>query len=293
MHQTIPLSHHIEYRLLRLLEALMRLIPRSMALMLGALLGAVLYHLGVYRAIVKKNMDFVGLFEESKKRGIVKNLYRNTGRFFADFIRSSDNAPPYHVNNFQTAKSVFSRGKGSIIILAHFGNWEALASIFGMQLYDLNVLAKPMKNRLVEKWLFEKRLSAHVTPIYVSQALRKMMTVLRRGGIIAMLIDQYAGGQGSPSPFLGKNTSTVRTVAGLLHKTDCGIVFAYALLQKDGSYAVEIEEGPHLDVSRDDQEQFITAYQKAHNDVLSRWIAQHPDHYFGWFHRRFKDVISY
>ena len=119
------------------------------------------------------------------------------------------------------------------------------------------------------------------------------MTVLRRGGIIAMLIDQYAGGQGSPSPFLGKNTSTVRTVAGLLHKTDCGIVFAYALLQNDGTYAVEIEEGPHLDVSRDDQEQFITAYQKTHNDVLSRWIVQHPDHYFGWFHRRFKDVMSY
>jgi len=117
--------------------------------------------------------------------------------------------------------------------------------------------------------------------------------VLSRGGIIAMLIYQNAGSQGTPAPFLGKNTSTVRTVAGLLHKTDCGIVFAYALLEKNGTYRVEIEEGPHLDAPKNDQERFIAAYQKAHNDVLSGWIVRHPDHYFGWFHRRFKDVFSY
>jgi KDO2-lipid IV(A) lauroyltransferase len=293
MPSAIPLAHHFEYWLLRSLEVMTRLLPRKICLAFGAFLGACLYVFRVYRNVVDTNMDHVGLFDARKRKKIIRSLYRNTGRIFADFLRPSDLPPPYYVNNLDIAKKVFSRGKGSIVVLAHFGNWEALASVFGLQFYDLNVLAKPMRNRLVEKWLVAKRNRAHVTPIYASQALRKMLTVLRRGGIIAMLIDQYAGGQGTPAPFLGKTANTVRTVAGLLHKTDCGIVFAYALLQKDGKYRIEMEEGPALSTPHSEQDRFIADYQKAHNEVLSRWITEYPEHYFGWFHRRFKDYISY
>jgi KDO2-lipid IV(A) lauroyltransferase len=273
------------------MEAVVRFLPRNIVLGFGAVLGQCLYFLRVYRDVVDKNTDHVGLFE-TQRATLVKKLYTNTGRIFADFLRPSDVPPPHYINNLDCAKSVFSRGKGSVVVLAHFGNWEALASVFGLQFYDLNVLAKPMKNRLVEKWLLAKRTKARVTPIYASQALRKMLTILKRGGIIGMLIDQYAGGQGSPSPFLGKTANTIRTVAGLLRKTDCGILFAYALLEKDGRYRIEIEEGPTLSVSGGEDE-FIREYQKAHNDVLSRWIIAYPDHYFGWFHKRFKDYLSY
>jgi Kdo2-lipid IVA lauroyltransferase/acyltransferase len=292
MGNTISLSHRGEYWLIRFLETILRLFPRNIVLALGAGLGDCLYHLKVYRSVVEKNMDHVGLFDAQRKKEIIKNLYRNTGRIFADFLRSSDTPPPHFVNNFPAAKAIFSRGKGSIVVLAHFGNWEVLASVFGLRLYDLNVLTKPMKNKLVEKWLLAKRTRTHVTPIYFSQALRKMLAIIHRGGIIAMLIDQYAGGQGSAAPFLGKTANTVRAVAGLLQKTGCGIVFAYALLQKDNTYRIEIEEGPVLPVPPKD-DRFIPAYLQAHNEVLSRWIIEHPDHYFGWFHRRFKDYLSY
>ncbi|HAJ78381.1 MAG TPA: hypothetical protein DCO75_01300 [Fibrobacteres bacterium] len=293
MSKKIPIYHYIEYLFLRSLESIMILLPRKLSLALGALCGDMLRIMGVYRSVVNKNMDYAGLFDKKRKKVIIKKLYLNIGRLFADFLRPSDIPPPYSVENIDIAKTVFSRGKGSIVVLAHFGNWEALASVFGMQFYDLNVLAKPMKNLLIEKWLSAKRLKAHVTPVYPAQALRKLLTIIKRGGIIAMLIDQYAGTNGTPAPFLGKTANTVRTVAGLLHKTDCGIIFAYALLQKNGVYDIHIEEGPSLPISRDEHDAFITAYQAAHNDVLSRWITGNPEYYFGWFHRRFKGRISY
>jgi KDO2-lipid IV(A) lauroyltransferase len=237
-------------------------------------------------------MNHVGITEKKKQTEIMKRLYRNTGKLFADLLRPSDIPPPYTIDHFEVAKKALARGKGGIVVLAHFGNWEALASIFGMKLYDLNALAKPMKNKLIDKWLMAKRMKTNVTPIDMANALRKMFMIIRRGGIIAMLIDQYAGSNGTQALFLGKSANTVRTVAGMLQKTDCGIIFTYALLEKDGTYRIHIEEGPDLGISKDD-EGFIPAYQQAHNDVLSRWIQSHPDHYFGWFHKRFKDSVSY
>ncbi len=287
-----PFSHYLQYYLLLLFERLVRLTPRSISLKLGAGIGILLYYFGVYRAVVNKNMDHVGFCMGKQRAPAVRSLYRNTGKIFIDFLRPANYPFPYAIDHFDVAKAIFARGKGGIVVLAHFGNWEVLANVFGLQLYDLNVLVKPMKNRLVEKWLLAKRAKAHVTLIYSSNVLRKIITVLKRGGIIAMLIDQFASTQGTPALFLGKPANTVRSVAGMLRKTGCGIVFCYALLEKNGTYHIHIEEGPDLGLHADDA-RFIEAYQQTHNDVLSRWITSAPDHYFGWFHKRFKDFLTY
>jgi KDO2-lipid IV(A) lauroyltransferase len=180
-----------------------------------------------------------------------------------------------------------------IAVLAHFGNWEFLALFFGRVFSDLNVLARPMHNPLVERWLLAKRKKASVTQIYAAGALRKILVVLKRNGIIAMLIDQYSAEQGTPVTFLGKTANTVRTAAGLVQRTGCGVVLPYALLQKNGTYHVVIEPAPEIAEKSDNEEAYVSALLKSHNDVISRWIMAYPDHYFGWFHRRFKDVISY
>jgi KDO2-lipid IV(A) lauroyltransferase len=287
------LSHLFEYLCLRCLEAVLALFPRRLELTVGAMVGGMLYHAGVYRKIVEKNFDHVGFLGGELRRAKIRLLYANIGRYAIDFLRAGGTPPPYAVSNLEEVNRALARGKGVIAVLAHFGNWELLASLFGSHFSDLNVLARPMHNPFVEKWLFAKRKNTSVTPIYAEGALRKMLAVFHRNGIIAMLIDQYAAEQGTPVPFLGKPANTVRTVAGMVHKTDCGIVLPYALIQPDGSYSVVIEAAPSISVSKDNKEEFLAAVLLAHNDVLSRWIRQYPEHYFGWFHRRFKDSISY
>ena len=293
MNQKIPVSHYIEYYLLRFVEAAINVLPRRACLSIGSFLGTSLYYSGIYRKTVRTNFEYVDIFKKKDIPVITKKLYKNTAKVWMDFLRQQRDPPPYSVNNLDVLKTVMARGKGTIVVLAHLGNWELLARLFGTVVGDLNVLARPMKNTLVEKWLVSKRESGHVSQIYAANSLRKMLTVIKRNGIIAMLIDQYAMEHGTLVPFLGKPANTVRTAAGLHYKTGCSVIFARALLEKDNSYRIEIEEGPALDRSTPDQEGFIAACQKAHNDVLSRWITAYPEHYFGWFHRRFKDTISY
>jgi|WetSurMetagenome_2_1015567.scaffolds.fasta_scaffold00267_19 Kdo2-lipid IVA lauroyltransferase/acyltransferase len=286
-------SHLVEYLGLRAVEFLASALPRGFALAAGAAAGTLLYRAGVYRKVVERNFDHAGMDGGPKRRTVLRALYANIGRYGADFLRTGGKPPPYTVENLDEAERCLARGHGMIAVLAHFGNWELLASLFGSHFTDLNVLARPMHNPYVERWLLAKRKRAKVTPLYAEGALRKMLTVLNRNGIIAMLIDQYAGDQGTAVPFLGKPANTVRTVAGMLHKTGCGIVLPFAVLLPDGSYRVTIEAAPGVNVPREDKEAFIAAALAAHNDVLTRWIRKYPEHYFGWFHRRFKDTIAY
>jgi KDO2-lipid IV(A) lauroyltransferase len=290
----IKLKHLAEYYLLIILQAVFTLLPRAFGLKIGSLAGLILYRSGAYRSIVKKNLELVNLWTPQETAAITKNLYRTMGRYAVDFLRSGASRPAYRTHHFEIIEELRKNGKGIIVLLAHFGNWEILADLFGSRVKDLHVVAKPMKNPLVDAWLAKKRDASSVTTIYMKNALRRIYAALKGNHLVAVLIDQRAGGgQGTPSPFLGKETATIRTVAGLVHKTGCGVLPTCAIMRKDGSYDIMISSAQPPDLSGKTEEECIRAYQAQHNEIIGSWIRQYPDHWFGWFHKRFKEHIRY
>ena len=287
-------SRILEYLLLRLLQTLLSLLPRKTALWFGAVLGKCLYLSGTYRKVVRKNMEFVNLWTPDEQHIITKKLYRMMGRYAVDFLRGSARLPPHRVHNLELIQPLLDQGKGVIVLLGHCGNWELLADMFGSHFSGLlNVVAKPMRNTLVDKWLARKRAAASVETIYVDQALRKIYQALKKDQLVAILIDQHPGSQGTMAAFLGKETCTIRTAAGLVHKTGCAVLPTYALLRDDNIYDVVISVAPQPDIAGKTDEEAITALQTQHNAILSGWIRQYPEHWFGWFHKRFRESIHY
>jgi KDO2-lipid IV(A) lauroyltransferase len=284
--------HLPEYLLLRTLELVVTALPRTWALSLGGFVGSVVCLFGPRRDVVRKNMRHVGGWSEAEMKRVIRRLYRNMGRYAADILRPSRREPPHDFDNMAILERHLARGKGIVALLAHFGNWEALASIFGPKV-PLHVVAQPMRNRMVQRWLARKRASTRVTEIYLRKALRKILTALRENHVVAILADQYGRRDGTMVPFLGKDASTVRTVAAMHHKTDCSVFLAFALLRDDNTYEIHVEEDRPIAVPRENADEFIAVCQRQHNDVVSSWIRAHPDHYFGWFHRRFRESVKY
>lgn len=287
------LSHLFEYCALCVLQAALSLLPRPAALRLGSLLGTCLHATGVFRRIVRKNLRFVNIWTESEQKEITKKLYRTMGRYAADFLRRTPPLPPHTIRNFELMGPLFDTGKGVIALLAHFGNWELLAAIFGPKIRGLHVVAKPLRNKLVDAWVARRRTAASVEILYAETALRGIARALKENKMVAILIDQNAGAQGTPAPFLGKQTSTIRTVAGLVEKTGCAVLPAYALLRDDGRYDVFMTVAPPIDNTGKSADEMIAAYQAQHNDIVSGWIRERPEHWFGWFHKRFREHVSY
>ena len=276
-----------------MLQAVLMILPRRVALILGEAFGLLLYHLHIYRRIVRKNMEHVDLWNKEEMQRITRNLYRNIGKYAIDFLRPAYPLPRHTIHNYETIEPLFNKDKGTIAILGHLGNWEMLSTVFGKKTGRLHVVAKPMNNSIVDEWLLKKRTASSVITIYTKQALRKMLQVLKNNGIVAILIDQTTKTHGEPIPFLGKNATTVRTVAGIVKKTGCSVISTNAIMRNDGKYDVNMITVPDAVTEGLTEKEIIHSYMKLHNEVLSEQIKQYPEHWFGWFHRRYFGYVAY
>lgn len=286
-------THYSEYLLLRIVQLLLSIIPRRVALSLGGSAGSLLFCLGIYRFIVERNMDHVALWDKKSASGITRALYRNIGRYAVDFLRPPLPLPPYRMHNYDYFNSLVNNGKGTIVILGHLGNWELLASVFGIKTGKLHVVAKPMNNPIVDKWLLSKRDEASVTTIYSQQALRKILNALKKDEIVAILIDQYMLKHGTTVPFLGKEAKTVSTVAGLALKTGCNVLAISSIMDCKGVYDISFNNVVHQDDVTLPEDKRLHLMQTTHNNHLTRQILDHPEHWFGWFHKRFRGFVNY
>lgn len=292
MHTRNKIKFFIEYLLLLLLQNLLSCMPRRWSLKAGDAIGCLLYHLGVYRKVVHKNMQHVNHWDDHTIKQMTRRLYKNMGRYTTDFLRPAYPLPPHTIDNPQILEQLLSANRGIVMVLAHLGNWELLATVFGSRLGNLHVVAKEMKNPFVNRWLHKKRTASEVTTIYSQNALRKIIEALRKNSVIAVLIDQYTRNNSTWVPFLGREAKTVRSVAGIVAKTQCAAASTAAIMQQDGSYTITITPLPTLE-DMSDRDTMVTAYQTCHNDALSEQIFAHPEHWFGWFHRRFREKLDY
>lgn len=286
-------SHRMEYRVILLLESVVRLLPRSLAHRLGEGIGLIAFFTGVYRRTVAANMEHCGIGAGKQLVPVMRRLYLNTGRYFVDVLRAPVHLSPYHIENFSVPEKYLRQKCGFMVVLGHFGSWELMGNVFGTMVKDLNVLARPMRNALVQHWLNSKRRVYGVETIDTGSALRKMLRVIERNGVMAILIDQHVGKMGTPAPFMGQQANTARTIGGLIYRTQKPLIAAYALLSKENIYQIHFQEIDVASIPRDNEDEFIAECQKRHNDVLSDWIREYPDHYFGWFHKRFRGQIPY
>ena len=281
----------VEFLLLQLFLLFARLWPRSAWLRLGEWSGLFLLKIGFYRRVVSKNLQYVGIWPAEEQSRLMRNLYATMGRYAADFLHLRKNLPPIEIPNPHMVKS--SLGP-FVFFLAHFGNWELLPALLPEDHCHLTVIAKPMKNPFVEKWLLKRRQRWNLRILPPQSVVRKALDSLQDGKSIALLTDQYSGKMGRPAIFLSKETLCIRTAAGLSVKSNCAALSAAALLQKDNSYKIIVDSPEDLQgMENSDADSKIAANLQSHNDLLSKWITEYPEHWFGWFHRRFKDAIRY
>ena len=283
------LALRFEYLCLRLATAAMSCVPRRTALWLGEQLGALARCLRIRRRIVRRNLEFVG-YSPDEQRRIERQLYRLTGRYAVDMARGGNHPFVLAEGSGDALDEALRSSHGVLVLFSHLGNWEMLVPSFLVRFAAGVIVAKPMRNPLVNHWLeAERRRNAPgIGFVPPANAPRHCLRCLREGGAAAFAIDQYGGSTGLPTPFLGKETSTVRSTAGIAARTQCIVVGAYALLDNDNTYRLEIEPVPPTAPGTP-----VPSVLASHNDRISGWVRRYPEHWFGWFHRRFKDVVQY
>ncbi len=190
------------------------------------------------------------------------------------------------VFNVHLLEEAVARGKGTILISAHWGGWEigglALMSVVG----NVLTVARPLDNELLERDLQKLRARTGAMVVDRRRAARALMRGLSENAVLLLLGDQaVVPNEGILVPFLGRPAWTTPAPAKMAIRGDSTIVFAFCI--PDGlRHRVEFVESIRAGKFAEDENgaEMLTRHM---NDVISRRIADRPELWL-WMHDRWK-----
>ncbi len=171
----------------------------------------------------------------------------------------------------------------SLLLTAHFHNWEFLGRELRRQGIALLAAAKPMYSARAEKILQGLRRRAGV-PTVSGNVPRTGLKHLQQGGCFALLWDQHAPQSESIGNFFGHPVQMNPLPEFLLGHRPCPVYFGVLL---PGNH---LRLMPLLSTFEGNWETKLT--QRYHR-VLEILIRKHPEYYYGFFHARFKNAAIY
>ncbi|MCL2485630.1 MAG: lysophospholipid acyltransferase family protein, partial [Endomicrobia bacterium] len=262
---------------------------------LGRFFGTLAYYFA-WGAVRRAKRNLKRCFPEKSKKeisDITKELLRNQGKNFFElanfprmdsaFIRSISS-----IENQHLIKEGIKKGKGILFVSAHTGNWEITAAAVADFGVPVNVVAKKIYIKELNDMLVGYRTSKNVKVILRDEpdTGRKLLRALKKGEIIAMLIDQDTKVPGVFVKFFGRDAWTPSGLAVLALKTGAKVLIG--LDQRIDKYGHKtVVKGPVEITPSGDFDKDVVALTQKTSDILEEHIRQYPEQWV-WFHERWK-----
>ena len=179
------------------------------------------------------------------------------------------------------------KGRGLILAVSHFGNWELAGIAASMKGFPLHAIGKPNKNPFISNFIIRLRGLTGLKTIGQQGAVRKSVELLKQNQVIAMLIDEHAKKGSVWVDFFGRQalTSALPAMLALKYKAPVIPVFFYrernqkaALvfdkpfdLKETGNFKVDIQVNT---------EQYMRRLQEE--------LVKRPEDWTLWMHNRWR-----
>ncbi len=116
-------------------------------------------------------------------------------------------------------------GQGLIFVTAHFGCWEAAGVALAKLGYPPTSVVRGMPYDALDQYIRQLRETGGQKVVDKEGALRQLVSTLRHGGHVALLIDQDARRDGVFVDFMGRPSSVHTSIARLSISTGCPVAF--------------------------------------------------------------------
>ena len=282
------------YCLLTCLGALLRLLPRRIADGLGVALGWIWYHLvPVRRGVVLQNLrQALPEISNSEHRRIARACYKHWARCAVEFLRLPgfdrqriDRLVEHEgLEHLQTA---LEKGRGVIMVGAHFGNFDLMACAYALRGLPLSVITRQQKAAGINRFWMRVRKRTGLGLFPAKASILRIHRALKRAEVIGVVIDQHMPeGRGIPVPFFGRDASTTHAPAILALATGAPVLPATIERLPGGRHRARIE-APLSMPETGDRNRDVAELTLQLNRWLEGRIRQRPDHWL-WLHRRWK-----
>ncbi|MBI5491480.1 MAG: lysophospholipid acyltransferase family protein [Deltaproteobacteria bacterium] len=245
------------------------------------------------RRIVKENLDraFGDKLDAAEKCRIAKEVYKNLAVMLIEFLRI-----PWlkkdRIDRFVTCEGLdhleaaLERKKGVILLTGHFGNWELLATYFGLIGYPLDPVIRELDNPGVDGFVSWVRTSTSNKMIPKNRSMRKILKRLSENGIVTILLDQnVALVEGVFVDFFGTPACTNKGPALIAAASGAAVVPAF-IVREGRRHRLIINE-PIETIDTGDREKDVVENTRRMTKVIEDMARAHPEQWF-WVHRRWK-----
>ena len=270
------------------------ILPSNVGLFIAGKIGLLAYLiLKKYRDITLENLRRALGSERTEKelKVIARNVFENLGKNAFELVR----APRINAKNidklvdFENSHildEAFAKGKGVLIITAHFGNWELMAATLRIKGYPGVTVGRRIYFYKYDEYLNYLRRTQDVNVIYRDESPRKILKVLRENRIVGIVADQDVDSvEGVFVNFFGMKAYTPAGPAALAKVSGAALVPVF-IIRKNGRHTLMIEKPITLDDTGDKEKDIVTNTQKW-SMVVESYIRRYPEQWV-WMHRRWK-----
>ncbi len=289
------LAERVEYACAWGLLGLLRVFPHALAWRTAERVGlAAGSMMARWNAVAESNLRrALPELDARARHGIRQGVYRNLGRVALALAKV-----PYWTHRavreqvdfvgLQHFRDGEARGRGVLLLTAHFGNWELGALAHGAVVGPLHVMVRPIENQLVDRLVTRRRKAHGNHVISKHNAARDVLRILERSGTVGILADQNTlPGEAVFVDFFGTPAATNKGFAQLALRSNAAVVPAFARWDHFTKRHV-VEYGPVLELVRtgssaDD----VVSNSQRFQSVLEDRIRMYPDQWL-WVHQRWK-----
>ncbi len=264
-------------------------LPFSIQMQIGKLIGRLSYHLaGERRRICAINIAlcFPDL-DAGQQATLVRDTFISNGIGVMEIGMAwcrdpADFRDRVSVTGLERLEAAAARGKGVLLVCAHFSTLEFAGSLFSL-FHPMDVTYRRHKNPLFETLMTRSRQRLYGAVIErrdVRQALRR----LKSSRTLWYAPDQDYGPRHSVFvPFFGVPAATITATTRFASLNDSAVVFFSHYRNSDNSgYHLELSAALSHYPTGDD-----VADASRINAIIEAAIRKHPEQYI-WLHKRFK-----
>lgn len=266
-----------------------RLLPyRLRCATVAGLMAWIAAPLAGYRDRIRANLDLVCPdLPAREKRRLMRAVPANTGRMLAELASGEEfldrlRDEPLTGPGVAALAAAKAAGRPVIVVSGHFGNFDAIRGALALNGHQIGAIYRPLDDPALED-AFRGMLEAIATPVFPRgrAGLGKMIRHLRKGNLVAILIDQYVH-RGADLRFFGQPAPTALSAAEMALKYDALLLPVYGRRRSDLGFDLILEAPvPHSDAE---------TMTQALNDSLEARVRADMDQWL-WIHRRWKPEL--
>jgi Kdo2-lipid IVA lauroyltransferase/acyltransferase len=229
---------------------------------------------------------------EEERRATARAAYRQLGRTLAE-VALSPALPEAELDrlmrfdNWDRYEAARAAGRGVVVAVAHFGNWELMARAAVRRGMELTAITRALKGRINQPILAARRREGGMRELPDRGSAEAALRLLRRGETLGVIVDQnMRPSRGIFVDFFGEQACTTPAAAVFALRTGAQLIAAFSVRGPDGSHRVRFE-GPFAPPPGARGHSAVRALTQEVTRAVERMVRAHPDHWF-WVHRRWK-----